>query len=413
MESMYEAELGRRRFLRHIGLGGLAVAAPAVLAACGSSTKKAATATTVAAAGTTAAATPTTVAATATTAATGTTVAASGGGLDALVAAAKKEGKLNLIAVPDEWANYKGIIAGFKAKYGLDTNVANPEGTSAEEIEAIKTQKGQKSQPDAIDVGPSFARDNKALLAPYKVTVWDDVPDNMKDPYGAWVGGYYGVIAIASNEKLAGGAPKSFKELADTKYKGKFALNGDPRKAASALNGVWAASLANGGSYDDIGPGIEFFAKLKKDGILLPIDVNPAAIASGQVAIALDWSYNWPAQKDELAKSNITMSINVPTDGVFGNFYSQAVVAGSPYPNAGKLWLEYLLSDEGALGYLAGGAFPARYTKLAAAGKIPAALKATLPGEDVMSKVKFPTAAQTDAAKAAIAKDWGPKVSGS
>jgi putative spermidine/putrescine transport system substrate-binding protein len=329
-----------------------------------------------------------------------------------LVAAAQKEGTVNLIATPPEWANYDGIIKGFVAKYNIKAPVANPEGSSADEITAITSLKGQASQPDAVDVGNTFARDNVALFTKYKVAGWDEVPANMKDPDGAWVGGYYGVIAIGANEKVTGPAPTTLKALDDPKYKNMFGLNGDPRKSSSGLNGVWAAALANGGSFDDIGPGIEFFAKLKKDGILVPVDVTPAVLASGQVSIAMDWSYNFPGVADTLAKSGITMKVNIPTDGVFGNFYAQAVVAGAPHPNAGKLWLEWLLGDEGALGYLKGGAFPARFVALQKAGKIPADLAAKLPSADVMAKVSFPTADQSKAAKDAIAKDWGPKVAG-
>ena len=41
------------------------------------------------------------------------------GGMDALVAAAKKEGTLNVIALPPDWANYGEVIKAFEAKYGI------------------------------------------------------------------------------------------------------------------------------------------------------------------------------------------------------------------------------------------------------------------------------------------------------
>ena len=47
------------------------------------------------------------------------TSAADFGGLEGLEAACKTEGKLNVIALPPDWANYGKIIEGFVAKYGI------------------------------------------------------------------------------------------------------------------------------------------------------------------------------------------------------------------------------------------------------------------------------------------------------
>ncbi len=389
--------LGRRKFLVSMGAAALT---PALLAACGSDKKTATTGGTTG--GTTGATTG------------GTTGATASGIPQAVIDAAKKDGKINLIALPDSWANYKGVLAEFKTTYGIDFNVANPDGSSADEVKAATDLKGQATQPDSIDVAPSFAYDGakSGLFTKYKVSTFADIPDAMKDPDGNWVAAYYGIIAIGVNEKLAGGVPKSFKELADVKYKGKLALNGDPRKSGSGVAGVIAAALANGGSFDDISAGIDYFAKLKKDGILLPIDLTPAVILSGEAAIGIDWSYNYPDLITKLAAEGTTLVTNVPTDGVYGGFYAQGVVAGSPHQDAAKLWLEWLVSDGGATQYMKGGAFPARYAAMDKAGSIPADLKASLPSADIVAQVKFPTPDQVAKAKETIAKDWGPKVSG-
>ncbi len=55
-----------------------------------------------------------------------------------------------------------------------------------------------------------------------------------------------------------------------------MALNGDPREAGAAFAAVMAASLANGGSLDDIMPGIQYFADLKAAGVLSATQVTPA-----------------------------------------------------------------------------------------------------------------------------------------
>ena len=106
------------------------------------------------------------------------TSAKSVGGLNKLIVLAKAEKELNVIALPPDWANWGEIIPAFEKKYGIKVNSANPDGSSAEEIAAVKTLKGQSRQPDVVDVGLPFAVQGAAegLFAPYKVSTWNDLP---------------------------------------------------------------------------------------------------------------------------------------------------------------------------------------------------------------------------------------------
>ncbi|HEX3192328.1 MAG TPA: ABC transporter substrate-binding protein, partial [Streptosporangiaceae bacterium] len=88
------------------------------------------------------------------------TSASAGGGMNALVAAAKKEGTLNVIALPPTWANYGAILSAFTAKYGIKINSTLPDGTSQQEVNAVKTQKGTAKAPDVLDVGMAVALAN-------------------------------------------------------------------------------------------------------------------------------------------------------------------------------------------------------------------------------------------------------------
>ena len=430
-EDITLSRLGRRRFLQ---FGLLAAASPAFLAACGSSKSSggttattaaptattaggsATTATTAAASATTAAASATTGAGTATTAGS----ASSGGGLSAadlatLVGAAKKEGKVNLIALPDSWADYKDNLADFKTKYSIAFNVANPDGSSSDEITAVTTLKGQATQPDSVDVSPAFAQKAKdaGLFDTFKPSTWDDIPDVLKDPAGQWVAAYYGLVGIGTVTDDVKNPPTTWADLKKPEYKGLIVLNGDPRKSGSALAAVFAAALANGGSFDNAQPGIDYFAALHSSGNLLPTDLSSASLSKGEVSIAIDWTYNMPGPTAQLKTAGKTLSTVVPSDGVYAGYYCQAAIKDSPNPNAGKLWVEWLVSDAGALNYLKGGALPARYASLLKAGKVSDAIKATLPTADLISKIAFPTQAQIDAATKLVTDQWGPKVAGS
>jgi len=327
--------------------------------------------------------------------------------------AADTEAQVNLIALPDNWANYKGILEAFRTKYPMVKNpVANPDGSSADELTAVETLKGQPDMPDALDVSPAIAQevDTKGLWEPYKPCGFDEIPTDMKDPDGKWVAAYYGVMAIGANDTIVKTAPTSFKELLDPMYKGQVALNGDPREAGAAFASVMAASIANGGSFDDIMPGIEYFAKLKAAGNMTGTDVTEASVLSGDTPVWIDWTYNYPGLAPKLTENGITVSIKVPTDGVYGGYYAQGVVAGSPHQNAAKLWIDHIISDEGALGYIEGGAIPARFAALEAAGKITEDMKKNLPAASLLEGLKFPSQAQIAAAKEVLAKQWGPLV---
>jgi putative spermidine/putrescine transport system substrate-binding protein len=338
--------------------------------------------------------------------------ASCGATVEEIAAAAKEEGQVNLIALPDTWANYKGVLQTFRDTYGIEAPVANPDASSADELTAVQTLAGQPDMPDALDIGPSFIQQgiDEGLITSYKTTNWDEIPEALKGPNGEWIGSYYGILAIATNKTLVENVPRSYADLLKPEYKGMVTLNGDPREAGAAFAAVVAASLANGGSYDDIMPGIEYFAKLKKAGNLQTIDVTEAALLSGEVPIALDWTYNFPSVQEQLKEVGFEMEVVVPTDGFYGAYYAQMPVANSPHPCGAQLWMEHITGDAGALEYLKGGAIPARFGAMQAAGVVPEELLANLPTAEQIAAITFPTAEQTEAMKAQLTENWGPKV---
>jgi len=124
--------------------------------------------------------------------------------LAALEAAAKAEGQLTTIALPHDWCGYGAVIEGFKAKYpDIKINELNPDAGSADELEAIRANKGNTGPqaPDVIDVGLSFGPQAKeeGLIQPYKVSTWDEIPAEVKDADGYWYGDYYGVMSFMVN----------------------------------------------------------------------------------------------------------------------------------------------------------------------------------------------------------------------
>lgn len=326
---------------------------------------------------------------------------------EALIKAAMDEGKLNVIALPPNWANYGAIIPAFKKKYGLRVHSASPNASSAEELQAIRALKHQTRGPDAVDVGPSFALigQKEGLFMPYKVPTWDSIPEGMKDPEGHWYADYFGVISFGVNRQVVKNAPRNWEDLKRPEYKGQIALNGNPLRAGAAFGAVWAAALGNGGSLDDITPGIEFFADLAKRGNYIPVAAKPATLENGQTPITVDWDYLNLAYRKQFAK-HVKIDVHIPENGVFGNYYCQAISRFAPNPNAARLWEDFLYSDAGQLLFLEGYAHPARFNDMVKRGVIPEALMAELPPSEPYQQVKFPNAAQTKKAQDTVGKLW-------
>jgi putative spermidine/putrescine transport system substrate-binding protein len=332
-------------------------------------------------------------------------------GMDRLVAAAKQEGQLNVIALPRDWCGYGDVIDGYKAKYGLKVNELNPDAGSGDEIEAIKANKGNMGPqaPDVIDVGLSFGPSAKkdGLLQPYKVSTWSTIPDTAKDSAGYWYGDYYGVLAFQINADAVTIFPRDWPDLLKPEYKNAVALAGDPRVSNQAIQGVFAAGLsATKGNVDSAADaGLKFFANLNKGGNFVPVIAKVASLAQGATPIVIRWDYNALADRDTL-KGNPRVEVIVPESGVVAGVYVQAISAYAPHPNAAKLWMEYLYSDEGQLGWLKGYCHPIRFQNLVSSRKVPADLLAKLPPAVYYTRALFPTLDQLDRAKQVITKQW-------
>ncbi len=325
------------------------------------------------------------------------------GGMDALVDAAKKEGQLNVIALPPDWANYGAIIKAFSDKYGIKVNSAQPDAASQDEINAANQQKGKSTAPDVFDLGQSVALANTSMFAPYKVATFNDIPAAYSDPDGKWVNDYGGYMSIGfDSAKVPPVADVN--DLLKGEYSGKVALNGDPTQAGAAFSGVLMVALTQGGSVDDIAPGVEFFRKLKAAGNFLPVDPTPATIESGQTPVVIDWNYLNAARTAKLP----SWQVFVPSNAVVAGYYYQAINSAAPHPAAARLWQEFLYSDEGQNLYAAGGVRPVRADQMMKAGTIDKAAVDKIPVID--GPVTVPTPDQTDKATKYLADNWAKAV---
>jgi len=326
--------------------------------------------------------------------------------MSALVKAAKAEGTLNVIALPPTWANYGAIISDFQKTYGIKVNSTLPDGTSQQEVDAVKTENGTAKAPDVMDIGMSVALANTNLFAPYEVSTWSSILAAQKAPNGLWVQDYGGYMAVGYSSKF--GTITSLNDLLSSKFKNAVALNGNPTSATAALNGVMIASLAEGGSPGSIAAGVSFFQKLKAAGNFSPVSATGATIKAGTTPVVFNWDYlNLPSYVGVSG-----WKVFIPSNAILGGYYAQAINKNASHPAAARLWEEFLYSQTKAGGqnlWLQGGARPVEQTAMASNGSLDSSAAALLPA--VTGTPTFLTPSQATAAATYLATNWAKAVS--
>lgn len=321
-----------------------------------------------------------------------------------LETAAKAEGKLNVIALPRDWANYGAIIDLFKKTYPeIEVTEQSPDVSSAEEIQAAETNAGLDTAPDVFDVGLTVALQSTDQFAAYKVQTFDEIPDALKEPTGLFVGDYGGYMSVGYDSSRFP-EPATITDLLGEDYKGSVAINGDPTQAGAAFAAVGLATVQNGGTLDDFQPGIDFFSDLQKAGNLLKVDVTTGTIASGETPVVFDWDYLNATHSE----TNSAWKVKVFDGTGYAGYYNQAINKDAPHPAAARLWQEFLYSDEVQNLWLAGGARPVRMEAMTEAGTIDATLAAALPAAPAETVV--PTEEQSSNAGTLLGEEWAAAV---
>ena len=325
----------------------------------------------------------------------------------ALVAAAKAEGKLNVITLPSNWANYGNIINDFQKEFGIKITSENPDGSSADELAAIQADAGRSDDPDVLDVGQSFGIEaaQKGWLAPYEVQTWANIPSSQRASNGDWYADYGGYVAIGCDTKTVMHCPTSFKQMLKPGVGYKVGINNNPTEAGAAFAAVFAAALANGGSFNNIKPGVDYFQKLLGAGNFVATVAGPPTVLTGATNIVVWWDYLQASEINSVPGWSKRWKVVIPSDASYAAYYAQAINKGAPDPAAARLWEEYLYSTVGQNLWLEGAARPIELPYLVAHHLANAKALAALPPAP-MGVTKYPSQAQLTAAKAVVAKYW-------
>lgn len=321
--------------------------------------------------------------------------------LKALEQAARAEGEVNSVGMPDSWANWKDTWADLNKLYGLkhmDTDMS-----SAQEIAKFDAEK-DNATADIGDVGAAFGpiAVQKGVTQPYKPSTWEQIPAWAKDTDGHWMLAYTGSIAFIVNKQLVKEPPKSWADLKEGKYK---VAIGDVSAAAQAVNGVLAAAIANGGDEKNIQPGLDFFAEIAKQGRLSLSNPTIQTLEKGEVEVGVVWDFNGLSYRDQIDPSRF--EVLIPSDGSVISGYTTIINKYAKHPNAAKLAREYILSDAGQINLAKGNARPIRAEHLTLPPEVQAKL---LPNEQYAKVQPIKDAAAWEATSKALPQLWQENV---
>lgn len=324
--------------------------------------------------------------------------------LKTLEAAAKAEGAVNSVGMPDDWANWKGTWDDLAKVYGLkhiDTDMS-----SAQEIAKFAAEKDNASA-DIGDVGAAFGpiAVKQGVVQPYKPSTWEQVPAWAKDKDGNWALAYTGTIAFIVNKKLLHGSevPTKWADLETGKYKVSI---GDVSTAAQAANGVLAAALANGGNEKNVQPALSMFAEIAKQGRLSMANPTIATMEKGEVEVGVVWDFNGLSYKAKMANPDDYVVL-IPSDGSVISGYTTIINKYAKHPNAAKLAREYIFSDAGQINLAKGNARPIRAEHLTLPEEVQAKL---LPNEQYKKVTPIKDADTWEKTSKALPQKWQEEV---
>ncbi|MGA5536844.1 ABC transporter substrate-binding protein [Mycolicibacterium nivoides] len=324
------------------------------------------------------------------------------GSLDQLVQAAKAEGQLNVIGVPRDWSNYGAIIDSFSETYGIKVNELQPDASSADEIAAAKNNKGLDIAPDVFDIGDTVAQQSTTYFAEYRNQHWGNIDDKLKDPSGLYVASEGGYMSIGFDSAKVP-TPSSFAELLKPAYKG-TAISGDPTKTSVGLAGVGLATLQEGGTLDDYGPGIDFFARLRNAGNLVSVKPSAATVTSGETRVVISYDYSNVAYGRDVPGWRVV----IPAGAAYGGYLYQAINKNAPHPAAARLWQEFIYQPQVQNLWIKAGARSPLEASMQRSGEIDQQALAALP--PAPARVVIPTVEQATKAGELVNKKWAAAV---
>jgi putative spermidine/putrescine transport system substrate-binding protein len=268
-------------------------------------------------------------------------------GEKALFDAALKEGLVVSFDTGPTWANWSGEFKAFQKRYPGVEMVYNDLGSAATVVALDKSRNRPQADTAYYFAASALDAANVGVVEGYKPVNFDRLPEALRAQDGQWFTVHTLSVAFLVNTKLIKNVPKSWADLLKPEYKNAIVYQ-DPRSTGQGQVVTFAASFGNGGSMDNVTPGIDYLGKLSKAGnVLRTVGTTPyAQFLKGEIPI-------WIGYENDGLKAKFTdgmadgIEVVIPEEASAAAPYGISLVKNGPNPNAAKLWLNFVMSDEG------------------------------------------------------------------
>lgn len=261
---------------------------------------------------------------------------------DALVKAAQREGQVVWYTTMLVDQAVRPLAVAFKAKYGITLEYARS--NSAEvALKIINEGQAGRRLGDVFDGAGAYTSARAAgMVAPYTPASATGLPETSKDPQGYWYAVNYYFLTAAVNTELLSleEAPKTYDDLLDPKWKEQmvWSVVPEPTGAAGFVGGILLTrGEAAGMTY------LEQLAKQKITNMATSQRAVLDRVILGDFPIALMvFNHHVPISQAKGARVEwVRMEPVVSSAGLI------ALAKDAPHPNAAKLFIDFILSEQG------------------------------------------------------------------
>ena len=268
-------------------------------------------------------------------------------GEKALYEAALEEGMVVSFDTGPTWANWAAQFKAFQARYPGVEMVYNDLGSAATVVALDKAKNRPQADTAYYFAASALDAAAKGLVEDFEPVNFDKLPEPFRHETGQWFTIHTLNVAFLVNTKLVQTVPESWADLLKPEYRNAIVYQ-DPRSTGQGQVVAFAAAFGNGGDMDNVQPGIDYLGELTKAGnVLRTVGTTPyAQFLKGEIPIWIGY------ENDGLKAKHIDgmgddIAVVMPREASAAAPYAISLVKGGPNPNAGKLWLNFIMTETG------------------------------------------------------------------
>lgn len=254
-----------------------------------------------------------------------------------LIEAAKKEGNMSYWATMT-LSQSKQVVDAFHKKYPfIKTELYRTGGDALINKILTEHRAGRNAWDVTVSRGDLFSLlMKKKLLAPYRSPEAKNITPDLVDKKGYWTGYYVNPYALGYNTQMVKkeDVPKTYEDLLDPKWKGeKISIDTTAYTFLYGLILAWGEEKA-----------ISYFKKLAaQDPVPMRGNTNRVQLVmAGEFPLII--AYAPTIQRSTSKGAPIDW---VPLEPVPVQVNAVMLAAHAPHPNAGKLFIDFMLSQQG------------------------------------------------------------------